>query len=196
MALAGVEASEAELGSNMMGFGQAATGVGQGLLFGNPHWFWDSIDRFHQVHLKIPGQIDVEGASIVGIPLVLIGFNHNVAWSHTVSTASRFTLYRLKLVTGDPTSYVYDGEIRHMQADTVVVDVRNDDGTLRTEQRTLYRSHFGPMLATSWSATEALTLRDVNIDNDRLYRNWLRWNRASSLDEFIRIQREEVAIPG
>src|SRR2546429_6763157 len=28
-----------------------------------------------------------------------------------------------------------------------------------------------------------------------LFRSWLRWNQARSLDEFIRIQKEESAIP-
>jgi len=182
-------------GSNMIGFGGAATGTHQGLLFGNPHWYWDSADRFQQIHLKIPGQIDIEGSAILGVPVVLIGFNNDVAWSHTVSTAARFTLYRLKLASGDPTSYMYDGHIRHMTPHKVTVDVRNDDGSVSQVTRTLYSSHFGPMLATSWTASEALTMRDVNAENLREFRNWFRWNRARSLDEFIRIQREEVAIP-
>jgi len=33
-------------------------------------------------------------------PFVNIGFNKDVAWSHTVSTAKRFTLYQLQLVPG------------------------------------------------------------------------------------------------
>jgi acyl-homoserine-lactone acylase len=182
-------------GSNMIGFGGAATGTHQGLLFGNPHWYWDSADRFQQVHLKIPGQIDVEGGATLGVPIVLIGFNNDVAWSHTVSTAARFTLYRLKLANGDPTSYMYDGHIRHMTSHRVTVDVRNEDGSVSQVTRTLYSSHFGPMLATSWTTSEAFTMRDVNAENLREFRNWFRWGRARNLEDFVRIQREEVAIP-
>jgi acyl-homoserine-lactone acylase len=185
----------ADLGSNMYGFGSDATDDGHGLLFGNPHWFWDGIDRFHQVHLRIPGKIDVQGASILGVPVVLIGFNKDVAWSHTVSTARRFTLYRLELVDGRPTAYHYDGEVREMKATPITIEVRNDDGTIGRVTRTLYESHYGPVLADGWTRGEAYTLRDVNAENTRAYRNWLRWNRAASLDEFMSIQREEVAIP-
>ena len=185
----------ADFGSNMIGFGSEATGTSHGLLFGNPHWFWDGIDRFHQVHLKIPGQVDVQGAAILGVPLVLIGFNDQFAWSHTVSTAARFTLYRLKLASGKPTYYVYDGKVRHMRPTKITVEVRYDDGTLGQVTRTVYDSHYGPMLTDGWTRNEAFTLRDANAENTRSYRNWLRWNRAKSLDEFISIQKEEAAIP-
>ncbi|MBY8822346.1 penicillin acylase family protein [Sphingomonas colocasiae] len=184
-----------DFGSNMFGFGSEATGSKHGLLLGNPHWYWKSVDRFQQVHLKIPGKIDVQGVSIVGVPVVQVGFNRDVAWSHTVSTASRFTLYKLKLVDGDPTAYLYDGKVRRMTSRPITVQVKAEDGSLRAVTRTLYRSHYGSMLATGWTGTEAVTIRDVNAENFRLYRNWLRLDQAKNLDDFIRIQREEVAIP-
>ena len=42
--------------------------------------------------------------------MVNIGHNKHVAWSHTVSTAYRFTPFELELVPTDPTTYLYDGE--------------------------------------------------------------------------------------
>ncbi|MFD2350105.1 penicillin acylase family protein [Nonomuraea ferruginea] len=42
-------------------------------------------------------------------PMVQIGHNASVAWTHTVSHAQRFTLYRLKLVPGWRTTYLVDG---------------------------------------------------------------------------------------
>ena len=73
------------------------------------------ITRFHAVHLTIPGRYDAMGAAIYGFPLVSIGFNPFVAWSHTVSTARRFVVRELTLATDDPTSYVYDGEVVRMR---------------------------------------------------------------------------------
>lgn len=186
---------ETLLGSNAIAFGGDATGSNHGLLFGNPHWFWDRPDRFYQVHLQMPGRLNVQGASIMGVPLVVIGFNEHVAWTHTVSTARRFTTYRLQLVDGDATSYVHDGKARKLEARTIEVPARRADGSIGRIERTIYRSHFGPMLANGWDGRHAFTVRAVNSENARSYRNWMRWNQAGSLDEFIRIQREEVAIP-
>ena len=50
------------------------------------------------------------GSSLMGFPAINIGHNRHVAWSHTVSTAQRFTLFELELDPSDPTSYMYDGE--------------------------------------------------------------------------------------
>lgn len=190
------------IGSNMYGFGAAATGEGSGVLFGNPHWYWKGPDRFYQAQLTIPGELDVSGVSFLGIPVVLIGFNDSVAWSHTVSTARRFGFYELKLTSGDPTSYERDGKSVKMTARPITVQVRNASGATTAVTRTLYKSEYGPMLnmgllnpALGWSSTTAFAIRDVNAQNYRTFRNWMRWNQAKSLDEFMNIQREESAIP-
>ena len=61
------------------------------------------------------------GATLLGAPLVLIGFNRDVAWTHTVTSALHFTVYRLDLVKDDPTSYVYDGQPRAMEKNDKII---------------------------------------------------------------------------
>lgn len=182
------------LGSNAIAFGSQATGTRHGLLFGNPHWAWNGADRFHQVHLTIPGELDVQGVAVLGVPLVMLGFNANVAWTHTVSTAKRFTPYRLNLVKGDPTSYVYDGRIRRMSANTLSVEVLRQDGKVSTVTRTLFRSHFGPLLDSGWTSEHATALRDVNAESFRAFSTWMELSQASSLNEFIEIQKRDVGL--
>lgn len=190
------------VGSNMYGFGSAVTGEGSSVLFGNPHWYWKGPDRFYQAQLTIPGELNVSGASFLGAPVVLIGFNDNVAWSHTVSTARRFGFFELKLMPGDPTRYQRDGAGVKMTARPITVQVRNAAGSTDAVTRTLYTSEYGPLVnlaalnpALAWSGTTAFAIRDINGENYRTFRTWLRWNQAKSLDEFIAIQREESAIP-
>lgn len=192
----------AGIGSNALAFGADATRNGRALLFGNPHWFWSGPDRFYQAQLTIPGKLDVSGVSFLGVPLVVIGFNRNVAWTHTVSTARRFGLFRLNLVPGSPTSYVYDGRVEAMTPTRVEVAARAADGSLHTVSRTLYRSRFGPLVnlgtmspALAWNAQQAFAIRDINADNFRVFENFLDWDRAASLDDFIRIQRNNAAVP-
>ncbi len=97
------------LGSNAVAIGSAGTRDHLGLLLGNPHFPWIGTERFYQAQLTIPGKINVTGASLYGVPLILIGHNANVAWSHTVSTAFRFTPFQLTLVKGHPTEYLQNG---------------------------------------------------------------------------------------
>ncbi|CAG2157969.1 penicillin acylase family protein [Cupriavidus numazuensis] len=190
------------LGSNMLAFGSQATGGQGSVLFGNPHWYWGGPDRFYQAHLTLPGKLDVAGVSFLGAPVIMIGFNPQVAWTHTVSAARRFGLFALTLDPADPTRYLVDGVSEPMQAVPVAVQAREPDGSIRTIRRTLYRTRFGPVAdfgkhhaAFGWAPGHALAMRDVNAANLRVFRNFLRWNRAGSLDEFIAIQREEAAMP-
>lgn len=191
------------IGSNVLAFGQAAAGErGASVLFGNPHWYWGGPDRFYQAHLTLPGKMDVAGVSFLGIPMIMIGFNNDVAWSHTVSAARRFGLFDLTLDPADPTRYLVDGRSESMEAQALAVAVRRPDGTVELVQRTLYRTRFGPVVdlgarnaALGWSARKALAMRDVNAGNPRIFRNFLRWNQARSLDEFIAIQKQESAMP-
>src|SRR3546814_14418055 len=86
------------------------------MLLGNPHFPWKGRDRFYEMHLTIPGEYDMIGAALSGQPVVEIGHNETMGGSHNVSTARRFTFYELKLVPGDPTSYMVDGQPRKMTA--------------------------------------------------------------------------------
>ncbi|MBO9689073.1 MAG: penicillin acylase family protein [Mitsuaria chitosanitabida] len=190
------------VGSNMMGFGTAATGDSSPLLFGNPHWYWRGPDRFYQAQFTIPGELNVSGTSFLGVPVIQIGHTNDVAWSHTVSAARRYGLFQLSLVPGDPTSYLRDGAPVKMTARSLIVPVKQGDGTVINVTRTLYESQYGPIVnlgalnpALGWNANTAFAIRDINAANFRVFRVWLRWSQARSLDELAAIQREESSIP-
>ncbi|WP_144109541.1 penicillin acylase family protein [Paraburkholderia sp. BCC1886] len=193
----------AGIGSNALAFGADSTHDGHSMLFGNPHWFWQGPDRFYQSQLTIPGQLDVAGAAFLGVPMVMIGFNHDIAWTHTVSSARRFGIFQLSLVPGAPTHYRYDGHDEAMQAVPVTIQVRDPKtGALTSATRTLYRTRFGPVVnlarlspAMAWTGTQAFALYDINADNTQTFSNFLNWDQARSLDEFIAIQKRYAAMP-
>ncbi|RLA58114.1 MAG: peptidase S45, partial [Gammaproteobacteria bacterium] len=101
-----------ERGSNALAFGSSATQNGGGLLLGNPHQPWFGAGAWYEAHLTIPGEFDVAGVSLHGYPFIGIGFNKDVAWTHTVSFANRFSFYELPLNPDNPMQYDYDGEWR------------------------------------------------------------------------------------
>ncbi len=70
-----------------------------------------------------------------------------MAWSHTVSTAYRFTPFQHTLVPGAPTTYLYDGVPTKMTAHDVKVRALVD-GKVEERTRTLYSSHHGPILTS------------------------------------------------
>src|SRR3954468_2181016 len=124
------------IGSNAVALGSQATSNGSGMLLGNPHFPWDGPERFYQSHLTIPGKVNVSGGSLYGVPLILIGHTDNLAWSHTVSTAYRFTPVQEVVTPLDPTQYLYDGQWKDMKQEQVTVQVRTASG-LEPQTRTL-----------------------------------------------------------
>lgn len=151
------------LGSNAVAVGRALSASERGILLGNPHYPWHGASRFHLIHTTIPGEVDVMGSSLLNTSRVAIGFNKDVAWTHTVSTALRFTLYELEL-TDDGRSYRYDDEVRPLRKE--VVRVADETGAIT--EHLVYFSHFGPLIENAefpWSDTRAYALRDAVIDN-------------------------------
>jgi acyl-homoserine-lactone acylase len=191
-----------DLGSNAYGLGREATDDGHGIVLGNPHFPWQGAERLYQSHLTIPGQVDVAGASLYGVPLVLIGTTKGVAWSHTVSTARRFTLVEEKLVPGSPTTYMYDGQPQAMKAERVTVKALGADGRLADRTRTLYSTRHGPILtsllglpAFPWTASSAYSMSDANAGNFRYLNHFFEVNRAQSVRRLDQIERHYEGIP-
>jgi acyl-homoserine-lactone acylase len=175
------------LASNGWALGTERTAHKGGLVVANPHFPWDGELMFYESHLTIPGQLDVYGAALVGIPLVNIGFNDKVAWTHTFSSSVRFVVYRLALAPGQPLRWRHGDEIRPIVGASYSVDVREPDGSLRTEKRTLYRTSFGPMLDSAdlpWdpAAGTAFVLRDVALGAGEGFETYLDLARARDLD--------------
>jgi acyl-homoserine-lactone acylase len=196
-------APDRPFGSNMYALGPEATSNGIPIVFGNPHFPWSGSERLYIFHATVPGQLDIMGSALYGVPAVLIGFTDQFAWSHTVSTAYRFTFYELTLAPGDPTSYVYEGQTLKMEAVPLTIQVKQADGTLAPMSRTLYRSKFGPMMNMTlagpdifpWTEGKAYTMRDANYENDRLINQFFHWNTAKSLDEFVTLHSSILGIP-
>ena len=195
--LAPEPAQYAGLGSNGWAFGKDATAQGRGLVLANPHFPWATTNRFYQVHLTLPGELDVMGVTMAGLPGVSMGFNKDVAWTHTVSTDRHFSLFQLDLKPGDPLTYLVDGAPLPIEAVEVAVPVK---GEAEPRRRTVYRTAYGPIVAApasgfAWDTAHAYALRDANRGNLRASEVWLRFGLASSVEDIHQSLVESVGMP-
>lgn len=129
-----------------------------------------------------PGRLDVQGGALLGTPDVQIGFNADVARSHTVSTAQRFSLRLLQLVPGAPTHYVVAGQVREMVP--MMVDVPGGPSA------TVWQTVFGPVvvvpsLGLGWIDANAVAIDDANGANIRMLDQWNAMNRAASVGDLV-----------
>src|SRR5215469_8431432 len=199
---AALRAQRGSMGSNAVAIGSAGTSDHRGLLLGNPHFPWIGTERFYQSQLTIPGKINVTGASLYGVPLILIGHNASVAWSHTVSTAFRFTPFQLTLVPGHPTEYLQDGKPVAMTPRKVTIMAKQPDGSLAPVHHTFWWTRYGPMfnnlagITLPWGTGQGFAFADVNADNlARAVNTWFGIDRATSTQQVLSILQKYQGIP-
>ncbi|TCP48582.1 acyl-homoserine-lactone acylase [Tamaricihabitans halophyticus] len=191
-----------DMGSNGIAIGSAGTtGKERSVLLGNPHYPWQGGRRFWQAQLTIPGELNVAGGSLLGLPLIQIGHTNGVAWTHTVATPRTFGLYEVQLAQDDPTSYLVDGKPKRMTSRTVTVQAKQPDGSVRPVSRTLYSTEYGPVVTSGagvplpWTAESAYAIRDANMTNMRGLNTWFEFNRAQSTADLHHALRETQGVP-
>ncbi|MCE3264564.1 MAG: hypothetical protein K0R43_3643 [Pseudoduganella sp.] len=186
------------MASNALAIGKAASSNGRGILLGNPHYPWTSTDRFYQLHITVPGSYDVMGVSLGGLPLVVIGFNKDVAWTHTVTKAVHFTTFRLPRDGADPMRYLIDGVPHRLQVRNVAVDILQPDGSLRQKRKAFYFSKLGAVMAMPGAPHgqgHLLVLGDPNRHNTRLMEQWIAIGRSASVQELKRQLDRVIGLP-
>ncbi|MFM4941769.1 penicillin acylase family protein [Aeromonas bivalvium] len=190
------------IGSNGWALGADRSSNANSLLLGNPHFPWDGELRFFEQHLQIPGELNVTGATMMGFPAILIGFNERLGWTHTVSQSKRFTLYQLSLDPDNPLRYRYGDQWREMSQKEITVQVRQADGSLQPHVQTLYGSHFGPLVnlaslspTLGWTRNSAISLRDANAGNYRMLEQWLAMAKAQSTPAFFDALAAHQGVP-
>ena len=185
-----------ELGSNGWGLGKELTENGRGMVLGNPHFPHTGALRFWQFHTTIPGVLNVIGASLSAAPgVVNIGFNENVAWTHTVSTAEQFIVYQLDLDETDTTGLTYiNGAHQTITSKVLTVDVMVAPNTVVSYEKPVYYSEFGPMIEADellpWDDNKAYSIKDANQTNFDIVDHWLAMNLAKTMDEFKQAFRD------
>jgi acyl-homoserine-lactone acylase len=186
-------------GSNGIGLGAQDTRAKHGMVLANPHFPWVGTERFWMAQLDVPGQYDVEGGTLMGFPLIGIGFNRNLAWTHTVSTSRRFVAYQLKLVPGDPTSYYLDGKPTKMGQ----INVTARYGAT-TVHHTFYTTHWGvvvnvnsvPDNAYVWNTSTAYALYDAtHLIGPRTADQYFRMGQAKTVRGLFNVEAKYLAIP-
>ncbi len=185
-------------GSNATAIGGDKTSTGKGMLLGNPHFPWRGRYHFTQQQLTIPGKYNIAGASLIGSPAVNIGFNNNVAWSHTVSTAYRFTPYEYKLL--GPTTYLTESGPRDLERRLVTVKVKQRDGSIGTVQEDVYRTPQGyvvdsPATLMPWSVGSVWAIRDANAEHLRTVDTFLQMGKAKNVRDLLRRQDAAGGMP-
>ncbi len=135
---------ELPLGSNNWAVAPERTAAGRALLAGDPHLELTLPSIWYEVHVSVPGELDVYGVTIPSVPFTILGFNRDVAWSFTNTGADVIDYYQEELDdAASPASYKLDGDWQPLGRR--VERYRGRGGRLLSTD-TLYYTHRGPLL--------------------------------------------------
>ncbi len=157
---------------------------GAPLLANDPHLGVTVPQVWYLCHLHSP-QLNVCGASLPGNPGIVLGRNEHLAWGVTNLMTDCVDLFVLKIDPDRPTRYLYRGEYREMEVESVRLAVAGGNGRTLTIRRTLH----GPVITEVERGLDAVvslkwygTCSDPG-DRDTTIPGFFALNRARNLDE-------------
>jgi acyl-homoserine-lactone acylase len=174
-----------EAGSNAFAIGPSRSTSGKAMLLGNPHLNWSSL--YWEAHITVPGKINFFGSTLPAYPVLRAGFNDRLGFVTTNNAPDMADVYALKLAADKPDHYVFDGKPRPLARREVAVEIKNADGSLRTEKKSFESSHLGEIIYRT--PTHAFAYRSTQLESFRHFEGFYRLSKARSLREWMAVMK-------
>ena len=170
-------------GSNAWAVSGARSATGFPLLANDPHLPIQIPSVWYENHLS-GGEYHVTGASMPGVPGVLIGHNEHIAWGITNGMVDVQDLYQERFDPNDPAGLRYEYRGGWEQAELVreEIVVRGQREVVIEEVRI---TRHGPVITPLVPDAE----RDGETEDLPLALRWTSLDAASPLESFLRVNR-------
>jgi penicillin G amidase len=138
----------------------ARTATGAPILANDPHLLAQSPAFWYLAHVQ-GGRYDAIGATMPGVPLVVLGHNGRIAWGFTNVMADVQDLFIERVNARQEALYLGAWEPMRILPETIRVEGAAD------ETLAVRITRHGPLLSDLWpETTEALALRWTGLDDD------------------------------
>jgi penicillin G amidase len=158
---------EPQPGSNAWAVAGSRTASGKPILANDPHLEFSIPSPWYLVHLQAPG-LNVTGATIIGLPAVIVGHNDHIAWG---STNLQFDVEDLYREQGSTAVRLEQDAISVKSASAIPI------GLAITARGPLFLSDGGQQYALQWTADQTGGLTFPFLDIDRAH-NWTEFRAA------------------
>ena len=186
--------------SNAWAVSGSHTGSGKPILANDPHLGFGAPILWYLAHLEAPG-LSLTGATVPGVPLLILGHNSRIAWGMTTTGGDLEDLFLEDIDPGNPDRYLTPDGPKPFQRRTEEIKVRGEASlTLH-----LRETRHGPVisdLVDDATGTAGDTTRDAQVvalasaalrDDDDTPRALLGMNRASDWPSFVEAARNFAA---
>jgi acyl-homoserine-lactone acylase len=167
-------------GSNALAIAGSSTTTGHPILLGNPHLRWSSL--YWEAHVTVRGVLDFYGSTLVGFPVLRAGFNDRLGYVQTNNAPDLVDILTVPLDPARAGHYRFEGESHPLRPKPVSVEVRTDDGGMRTESREFWDTHLGPVVHRD--ADRVFVVRSVPLEAWRWLEGFHELAKSRSLAAF------------
>ncbi len=171
------------VGSNNWAVAGSKTYTGHPMLAGDPHLQLSLPSIWYAAQLTAPG-INTMGATLPGVPTVIIGFNDSIAWSLTNAERDLVDWYKITFRDKSRDQYLLDG--KWVNTRKVVEEIRVRGGS--TFYDTVVYTHWGPVMYDDTFGAEnelnGYAFRWIAHDPSEEVSALYRLNRAKNYAEF------------
>lgn len=129
-------------GSNSWAVSGKRTANGNPLLANDPHLNLTLPNIWYEMEIHTP-QFSIHGASIPGLPFIIIGFTEHYAWGTTNSGQDVLDWYQITWRDGSRQEYLLDGKYEKAVMRVEEIEVRGGDKVIDTVRYT----HWGPVIS-------------------------------------------------
>jgi len=126
-------------GSNSWALSGNKTSTGNPMLVVNPHLLWSDLFLWHEQQFST-NEYNMYGASLIGIPSLILGFNDFVSWTHTVNTLDNTDLFEIQKLGNN---YLLDGEYLPFEESTYTIKELKEDRTTVVHEFTRKKTKHG-----------------------------------------------------
>ena len=176
-------------GSNGWALGKEMTASGKGMLLSNTHLPHTGQYAWYEAHLNIPGELNIYGGFLPGFFTPALGFNESLAWTHTWTASTPGSFYFLTPSADNMLAYQYGEETRALTASDYEIQVKNSDNTLTSISRTLYASHYGPIVLFNENGS-FVSAKDAPSTNSNQVDYWLKLALSNNVEEAISLNQQ------
>lgn len=185
-----LETEGTHVGSNAWVVDGTKTETGYPLLAGDPHLGLDMPGKWYEVHLNLNGK-NVSGATLTGVPAVIIGQNDHMAWSFTSIMSDDTDFFLEQIDPNDRGRYIVDsldnGEAAYQSFEKVREIIKVKDGDDQSFE-IRYTKH-GPVISDIYPVPELtsdklISVRWTGYEITNELRTLYRINWAENFQEF------------
>lgn len=179
-------------GSNAWAITGSKTDTGKPYLCADPHLAPMIPGIWYQIYLECPG-FRVQGVSLPGMPLVMIGHNSHIAWGITLAFTDIQDLFVEQFEEGNTRRYLHKGEWKQAQVHREEIVVK---GKAAPHLEEVVVTHNGPVInGVVNTGGQVLALNSPALQPSQLTMGWYKLDQARNWNEFVESLRH-IDAPG